>query len=244
MVCACRFQCTLCIADNVGDNVGDIAGMGFDLFGSFAEATGAALVPVASSPQLMTSWTALMYPVLISSLGIVVGIVTPILRNFICPLHKDFGAVGTISVLLMSPVVMVLWWMALPDEFTMSATVTDFHWWCCALAILLGLWSGLLIGLVTEYYTSNTCVLVLEIAETEKQLAVTESSVALVWDTSPPLSQSLVSASTSSSHTLVRHVRRRNGCPRYAWHPDHGNDHRCLWPNFGHCGWNCRDSPA
>ena len=32
------------IADNVGDNVGDIAGMGSDLFGSFAEATCAALV--------------------------------------------------------------------------------------------------------------------------------------------------------------------------------------------------------
>ena len=31
-------------ADNVGDNVGDIAGMGADLFGSFAEATCAALV--------------------------------------------------------------------------------------------------------------------------------------------------------------------------------------------------------
>ena len=32
------------IADNVGDNVGDIAGMGSDLFGSFAEATCASLV--------------------------------------------------------------------------------------------------------------------------------------------------------------------------------------------------------
>merc|ERR1719378_1490683 len=33
-----------CIADNVGDNVGDIAGMGADLFGSFAESTCATLV--------------------------------------------------------------------------------------------------------------------------------------------------------------------------------------------------------
>ena len=31
-------------ADNVGDNVGDIAGMGADLFGSFAESTCAALI--------------------------------------------------------------------------------------------------------------------------------------------------------------------------------------------------------
>ena len=110
-----------------------------------------------------------MYPVLISSLGIVVGIVTPILRNFICPLHKDFGAVGTISVVLMSPVVVVLSWMALPDEFTMSATITEVCWLCCALEILLGFWSGRVIGLVTEYYTSNTYVLIMEIAETQKQ---------------------------------------------------------------------------
>jgi len=37
-----------CIADNVGDNVGDIAGMGADLFGSFAESTCAALVLAAA----------------------------------------------------------------------------------------------------------------------------------------------------------------------------------------------------
>lgn len=41
------------IADNVGDNVGDIAGMGSDLFGSFAEATCAALVLIASVPDLI-----------------------------------------------------------------------------------------------------------------------------------------------------------------------------------------------
>merc|ERR1719215_1496747 len=41
-----------CIADNVGDNVGDIAGMGADLFGSFAESTCAALVLAAAAPGL------------------------------------------------------------------------------------------------------------------------------------------------------------------------------------------------
>merc|ERR1711935_1129311 len=37
------------IADNVGDNVGDVAGMGSDLFGSFAEASCAAFVVIATS---------------------------------------------------------------------------------------------------------------------------------------------------------------------------------------------------
>merc|ERR1719148_439360 len=41
------------IADNVGDNVGDIAGMGSDLFGSFAEATCACLVISVTSPQIV-----------------------------------------------------------------------------------------------------------------------------------------------------------------------------------------------
>lgn len=43
------------IADNVGDNVGDIAGMGSDLFGSFAESTCACLVISCSSKELVDS---------------------------------------------------------------------------------------------------------------------------------------------------------------------------------------------
>ena len=58
------------IADNVGDNVGDIAGMGADLFGSFAESSCAALVVAASSPDLNTSWSALVFPLTISAGGI------------------------------------------------------------------------------------------------------------------------------------------------------------------------------
>ena len=38
------------IADNVGDNVGDIAGMGSDLFGSFAESTCSALILASVGP--------------------------------------------------------------------------------------------------------------------------------------------------------------------------------------------------
>ena len=41
------------IADNVGDNVGDIAGMGSDLFGSFAESTCACLVLLSSTQGLI-----------------------------------------------------------------------------------------------------------------------------------------------------------------------------------------------
>ena len=43
-------------ADNVGDNVGDIAGMGADLFGSFAESTCAALVVSSGEHLLEVGW--------------------------------------------------------------------------------------------------------------------------------------------------------------------------------------------
>merc|ERR1719377_121079 len=43
----------------------------------------------------------------------------------------------------------------------------------CALSIMLGLWSGLIIGFVTEYYTSHSYTPVREIAETQKQSAAT-----------------------------------------------------------------------
>merc|ERR1711907_531416 len=66
-----------CIADNVGDNVGDIAGMGADLFGSFAESTCAALViGSAAGSSIADDWAATMFPLLISSTGIVCGILT------------------------------------------------------------------------------------------------------------------------------------------------------------------------
>merc|ERR1719288_339084 len=53
------------IADNVGDNVGDIAGMGADLFGSFAESTCAALV-IGSQGDLWVHWTYVAFPITIS----------------------------------------------------------------------------------------------------------------------------------------------------------------------------------
>jgi len=68
------------IADNVGDNVGDIAGMGADLFGSFAESTCACLVISASSHEIIN--TGLWYfPLLISASGILVCILTSFISS-------------------------------------------------------------------------------------------------------------------------------------------------------------------
>ena len=78
-----------CIADNVGDNVGDIAGMGADLFGSFAESTCAALIIAAANHELKEEWLSLMYPVLISASGILVGIVTLVVCEKLYPVKEE-----------------------------------------------------------------------------------------------------------------------------------------------------------
>jgi len=168
-----------CIADNVGDNVGDIAGMGADLFGSFAESTCAALVLASASPDLRISWKAQMYPVLISTFGIIAGLITLIVQGVIYKVkempdvEKALKGVLVISTVVMTPAVIVLSWFCLPNTFSMGFGYEEVHWWQCAVSVMLGLWSGLVIGYITEYYTSHSYSPVREIAETQKQSAAT-----------------------------------------------------------------------
>ena len=100
--------------DNAGDNVGDIAGMVADLFGSFAEATCAALVLAASSDDLSRSNCSLLYPLLISSVGIVVGHITLLLQKILYPMkqerdvEKALKGILVINTVLMTPLVIYL----------------------------------------------------------------------------------------------------------------------------------------
>merc|ERR1712003_428182 len=78
-----------------------------------------------------------------------------------------------ISTVLMTPIVVVLSYVCLPDEFALDAENPQVSWYFCAISVMLGLWSGLIIGFVTEYYTSHSYTPVREIAETQKQSAAT-----------------------------------------------------------------------
>merc|ERR1719464_16722 len=73
----------------------------------------------------------------------------------------------------MTPVVVILSKWCLPETFSMGAGYEEVQWWYCAVAVMLGLWSGLIIGFITEYYTSHSYQPVREIAETQKQSAAT-----------------------------------------------------------------------
>jgi H(+)-translocating pyrophosphatase len=145
------------IADNVGDNVGDIAGMGADLFGSLAEATCAALVVSSTSTTMLTKPDAIFFPLVVTATGIFASFLCQFLAyikggNVEFKLKVQLWASTILLSLMLIPTIYML-----PDtldlEFAGKAYATTP--WEAYGCIMLGLWSGLFIGLVTEYYTSN-----------------------------------------------------------------------------------------
>ncbi len=164
------------IADNVGDNVGDVAGMGSDLFGSFAEATCAALVVASQSAELIHygGWAGLMFPVAISGGGILVCIICSFLATHIQPVKKESDIEKVLKVqlgattIMLTGVVYILAYLFLPSKFALKAvsgtvlTFTPTKAWGCTVA---GLWSGCMIGFITEYYTSHSYKPVREVAQ-------------------------------------------------------------------------------
>ena len=158
------------IADNVGDNVGDIAGMGADLFGSLAESTCACLVISGTSTELINQ-SGYYYPLLISASGIIVSIITSfVATNVIKAETRDKVYLSLNLQLLISSILMTptLWWCAksfLPAQFTLSKahlSVTNTECFTCT---VIGLWSGYIIGYVTNYYTSGSYAPVQKLAE-------------------------------------------------------------------------------
>ena len=163
------------IADNVGDNVGDVAGMGSDLFGSFAEATCAALVVASQSAELIHygGWAGLMFPVAISGGGILVCMICSFLATHIQPVKKESDIEKVLKVqlgattIMLTGVVYILAYLFLPSKFALKAvsgtvlTFTPTKAWGCTVA---GLWSGCMIGFITEYYTSHSYKPVREVA--------------------------------------------------------------------------------
>jgi len=170
-----------CIADNVGDNVGDIAGMGADLFGSFAESTCAALVIAGASGDdgIAFDSKAMMFPVLLSSTGIISGLVTMLLVDKFYPVNKiehiekALKGVLNISTLVETPFVWLLANWCLPSEFRIAPGFDHVTPLKCTVSVWLGLWSGLIIGYVTEYYTSHSYSPVRDIAKTQEVSAAT-----------------------------------------------------------------------
>ncbi|MDO4987965.1 MAG: sodium-translocating pyrophosphatase [Synergistes sp.] len=147
------------IADNVGDNVGDIAGMGADLFESYVNSIIAAIAIGA----LMGDIRGVFYPLLLAA----VGIISSILGTFLVRVKDGgdpakalrMGLGGTGFFMLVGTFGLTQWMF--------GGDLTLFY------AVLSGVVAGLLIGAVTEYYTSADYPSVKEIANASQTGAAT-----------------------------------------------------------------------
>ena len=168
------------IADNVGDNVGDVAGMGSDLFGSFGEAACAAMLIGSASVAIQAAgWPALVFPLYISAVGIIVCLVCSFIATHLSPVRKEEDIEMALKVQLLSTsvgltaVLYPISRFALPATMQIAGARGDVTPLICYLCIIAGLWGGCIIGFVTEYYTSHSYQPVRDVARSTETGAAT-----------------------------------------------------------------------
>jgi len=145
------------IADNVGDNVGDVAGMGADLFESYVGSIVAAMTlgAVMSVNHVLT-------PLLLASLGIVAAIIG---SQFIKAKEGGNPAKALERGSLSSGILTII-----GAFFLIRFMIGDMG---VFYAVVAGLLAGILIGRITEYYTSEHYGPVKYIAEQSQSGAAT-----------------------------------------------------------------------
>lgn len=171
------------IADNVGDNVGDIAGMGADLFGSFAESACATMIISAQSPDLYSNYTAMCFPLLMTGCGLVVSFLTTFVATHLMRVKSQADVEPSlkrqliVSTTLMTPIIFLLCIYFFPATFTIGTVkqgnLKTVKNWYIFITVCCGLWSGLVIGVITEYYTSHSYSPVREVADSCRTGAAT-----------------------------------------------------------------------
>ncbi|KVI11691.1 Pyrophosphate-energised proton pump [Cynara cardunculus var. scolymus] len=155
------------------------ADVGADLVGKSSCA--ALVVASISSFGNNHDFTSMMYPLLVSSVGILVCLLTTLFAT-------DFFEVKTvkeiepalknqliISTVLMTIGIALISWIALPPVFTIFnfGIQKEVKNWQLFLCVGVGLWAGLIIGFVTEYYTSNAYRPVQDVADSCRTGAAT-----------------------------------------------------------------------
>ena len=142
------------IADNVGDNVGDVAGMGADLFESYAGSLISAISLGVLAFSGSSSWKYAVFPCLLSAIGLISSIIgTLFVRGKDGKNPQKALNTGTYvaSALVVISSVLLSYFMLGTFRF--------------AIAIIAGLLVGLIIGTITEMYTSDKFPFVKKIAK-------------------------------------------------------------------------------
>jgi K(+)-stimulated pyrophosphate-energized sodium pump len=146
------------IADNVGDNVGDVAGMGADLFESFVGAIIGAMVLALGFDAVSngSSVGPVIMPLVIAGAGIICSIVGTFFvrtKEGGNPQHAlDRGAFGAAGVMALATfgIAYAMW----PKGGAITSQGQLVTWMNVGWATVTGLGAGVLVGLITSYYTS------------------------------------------------------------------------------------------
>ena len=133
------------IADNVGDNVGDVAGMGADLYESYCGSILATAALGAAIPAL--GMEGVLAPMIVAGIGIILSIAGCLMVR--CGEKSDMKT-------LMKSLTNPLWFstLAIAVVTAILAWVGVVSWGIFG-SVTAGLVAGVVIGLLTEYYTSD-----------------------------------------------------------------------------------------
>ena len=135
------------IADNVGDNVGDVAGMGADLYESYV---GSIISASALGVASLQSLGAMALPMILSAIGVICSI----LGTFFVKTKEGANQKQLLSALSrgtnFSAISIAI--VSLPITYYILGKEN----WTVYFAIFAGLVAGVLIGLATEYFTSDS----------------------------------------------------------------------------------------
>ena len=138
------------IADNVGDNVGDVAGMGADLFESYV----GSLVSAITLGAVYAKESGAIFPLVIAALGVLASVIGCffVKGDENSSPHKalKYGSYSAAIVVMIGSLIL---------------SKLFFNGFKEAIAIIFGLVVGLLIGVITEIYTSGDYRFVKKIAQ-------------------------------------------------------------------------------
>jgi len=131
------------IADNVGDNVGDVAGMGADIFESFVGSIIAAMIIASNSDEMTVDYV--MMPIMLGLIGYVASIIGVFSMTFL----KN-GSDAAAALRNTTFIAAILFWgggYLSIEQGLIDVDIGVMH------SVVLGSIVGIMIGLVTEYYT-------------------------------------------------------------------------------------------
>ncbi|MDR1364922.1 MAG: sodium-translocating pyrophosphatase [Oscillospiraceae bacterium] len=146
------------IADNVGDNVGDIAGMGADLYESYVNA----IISTASlAAAAGLGMNGIIAPMVLSAVGIIFSVI----GTFFVKTKED-ASQKTLLRSLRSGTWISSGLVAIGSFFVIRGFFpSNLSFFC---AVISGLIAGMIVGFVTEYFTSGTYSPVINLAKTSE----------------------------------------------------------------------------